>query len=120
MEEDLAPLERGPEQCFAGEYAHGDKAACRREGGPGLVADVADQAGRRRHRCTPTTTPRVSRRSGSPCRTPPPCSNPVSVSAASLLVGSKTDHRTVPDAVPAVHRIGRVETVTVTHTPPCR
>ena len=67
------------------------------------------------------TLPRRNRRpwrNGIPCRTRPPCPNPVTVTSVSLLVGSKTDHRTVPDAIPAVHRIGKIEHLTVSKLAP--
>src|SRR3954453_20045940 len=118
LEDELAPLERRPEQRCGGEHAHADETADRGEGRPGLFADIPDDAGGRRHRWTLTTKPRLSWRSGRPCRTPPPCPNPVCVTTVSLLAGSKTDHRTVPDAVPAVHRIGRIVPVTVSKPTP--
>ncbi len=46
--------------------------------------------------------------------------SPVDVTGVSLLAGSKADHRTVPDAVPHVYRIGSIEFVTVSKpTSPC-
>ena len=120
LKDELSPLERRPEQRLAGEHAHAHEAADGLEARPDLVTHITGHAGRCRHRCTPTAKPRLSWRSGSTCRTPPPCPNPVCVTTVSLLAGSKTDHRTVPDDIPAVHRIGRIEPVTVSKPTPSR
>src|SRR4029077_12356221 len=79
-----------------------------------LVADVVEQTwGLRRHEAAPNTEPRLLRRNGRACRTPPPCPCSVCVIAVSLLVGSKADHRTVPDRIGAEHRIRRIVPATV-------
>ena len=45
LQDELAPLERRPEQRLAGEHAHAHEAADSRQRRPGLIADVVDDAG---------------------------------------------------------------------------
>jgi MFS family permease len=51
-------------------------------------------------------------------RTPPPCHSSHHVTSVSLPVGSKTDHRTVPDEFPAVHRICTIDSLSVSKRDP--
>ncbi len=112
LKDELPPLEVPAEERFGSEHAHPHKAADGLHRRPGLIGDVvADPRLRRRHQRAPMLRP--SWRYGRPCRTPPPCTEPLSVTTVSLLTGSKADHRNVHDAAVGLHRIRRIDPLTV-------